>query len=159
MTDSAKWQYIETAPALNDLCTTLRRQTQDQPWLALDTEFMREKTYFPQLCLVQIATSETVACIDPLSLDDLSPLLELIYDERITKVFHAAHQDLEIFYHLNQAVTPFYRVIFELQLFYLFGRDLFLRFFLGLGGLIQDRRDRKGDDDLFTRMYQIKVGQ
>jgi len=104
MPDTSTWIFIDTAQALDALCTTLRRQTQDQPWLALDTEFMREKTYFPQLCLIQIATAETVACIDPLALDDLSPVLELIYDDRITKVFHAAHQDLEIFYHLNQAV-------------------------------------------------------
>jgi ribonuclease D len=53
---------------------------------------------------VQIATPEVTACIDPLALDDLSPLLDLIFDTRITKVMHAARQDLEIFYHLRKAV-------------------------------------------------------
>ena len=113
MPDSSKCEYIDAAPALDALCVTLRRQTQDHPWLALDTEFMREKTYFPQLCLIQVATSETVACIDPQTIDDLSPILELIYDDRITKVFHAAHQDLEIFYHLKHAVPA---PVFDTQL-------------------------------------------
>ena len=67
-------------------------------WLALDTEFIREKTYFPRLCLLQISDGETSACIDPLAVADLSPLLEVLFDTRITKVFHAAGQDLEIFY-------------------------------------------------------------
>jgi ribonuclease D len=104
MSDAPQWVYIDNAAALSALCSELRHQTQHQPWLALDTEFMREKTYFPQLCLLQVGTAETVACIDPLILTDLTPLLELIYDSSITKVFHAAHQDLEIFYHLTQAV-------------------------------------------------------
>jgi len=74
---------------------------------------MRERTYYSQLCLLQVGTAETVACVDPLALDDLSPLLDIIYDKKITKIFHAAHQDLEIFYHLNNAVpTP----IFDTQI-------------------------------------------
>lgn len=68
-------------------------------WLALDTEFIREKTYYPQLCLIQICNGKTAACIDPLVLDDLTPLLELLNNTAITKVFHAARQDLEIIYH------------------------------------------------------------
>jgi ribonuclease D len=68
------------------------------PWLALDTEFIREKTYFPRLCLLQISDGNTAACIDPLALTDLTPLLEVLFDTSITKVFHAAGQDLEIFY-------------------------------------------------------------
>jgi len=116
MPDTSKpgnWVYIDTAKALNELCIDLRRQTETQPWLALDTEFMREKTYYSQLCLLQVGTAETIACIDPLALDDLTPLLDIIYDKKITKVFHAAHQDLEIFYHLNNAVpTP----VFDTQI-------------------------------------------
>lgn len=92
--------YIDNADALTGLCNHL----QQAPWLALDTEFVREKTYFPELCLIQIATDEVVACIDPLALSDLEPLIKLIYNPKTVKVFHAAYQDLEIFYHLRQAL-------------------------------------------------------
>ena len=76
-----------------------------QPWLALDTEFMREQTYYPRLCLLQIGTPDgMVACVDPLALPQLDPLLDLIYDPAVTKVFHACHQDMEIFFHLRAAL-------------------------------------------------------
>ncbi len=68
--------------------------------LAVDTEFMREKTYFARLCLIQIGTDEVAAAIDPFAVKDLSPLFELLRDDRCTKVFHAGSQDLEIFYKL-----------------------------------------------------------
>src|SRR5690349_22822338 len=61
---------------------------------------MRERTYYPELCLVQVATDEVAACIDPLALPSLEPLLALLLDERMVKVLHAARQDLEIFFHL-----------------------------------------------------------
>jgi ribonuclease D len=71
-------------------------------FLTVDTEFMRERTYWPQLCLVQVAGPEEVAAIDPLADGmDLRPLLDLLYDERILKVFHAARQDIEIFFHMT----------------------------------------------------------
>lgn len=89
--------YIDNPESLVELCGHL----QHTPWLALDTEFVREKTYFPQLCLIQIANAELVACVDPLALSDLEPLIKLIYNSSIVKVFHAAYQDLEIFYHLR----------------------------------------------------------
>ncbi len=88
---------IDTQPALSSVCSDL----QGVPWLAVDTEFLREKTYFPKHCLVQIATRDQVACIDPLSLSDITPLLDLLYDNAIIKVMHAARQDMEIFYHLR----------------------------------------------------------
>ena len=68
--------------------------------IAIDTEFMREKTYFARLCLIQIATDDIVAAIDPFAVKDLSPLFELMRDDRTMKVFHAGSQDLEIFYRL-----------------------------------------------------------
>jgi len=85
--------FIETHSALVELC----QQLENSPWLALDTEFMREKTYYPKLCLIQICNGKMSACIDPLVIDDLSPLKDLIYDSPATKIFHAASQDLEIF--------------------------------------------------------------
>ncbi|MDA7599534.1 ribonuclease D [Alphaproteobacteria bacterium] len=70
-------------------------------FLAVDTEFMRERTYYPQLCLIQISDGELAVGIDPLADGiDISPLWELMRDPAIVKVFHAAHQDMEIFLHL-----------------------------------------------------------
>ncbi len=101
--------YIDTPEALDALCSQLRHYD----WLTLDTEFLREKTYRPRLCLVQVANPEVIACIDPLALPSLDPLLEVLYDEGITKVLHAAHQDLEIFFEMRNAVpTP----IFDTQI-------------------------------------------
>jgi ribonuclease D len=68
------------------------------PWLAMDTEFIREKTYFPRLCLIQLATPDHIGCIDPLALPDLGPLQGLLQDPACTKVFHAASQDLEVLF-------------------------------------------------------------
>jgi ribonuclease D len=88
-------RYVDTPEALLDLCEQLK----DSEWLALDTEFIREKTYYPQLCLIQVCNGEVAACIDPLRLADLKPFLDVLYDGRILKVLHAARQDLEIFLH------------------------------------------------------------
>ncbi len=89
--------FIDSPKALTELCHTLRNSS----WLALDTEFIREKSYYPRLCLLQVANEELVACIDPLALPDLAELFSVIYDSGITKVFHAGRQDLEIFYYLH----------------------------------------------------------
>lgn len=88
---------IEDGAALQGLVERLRGRA----WLAVDTEFVREQTYYPQLCLIQIGDGDIAACIDTLRLDDLSPLLELLDTPRIVKVFHAASQDLEIFVRLR----------------------------------------------------------
>jgi ribonuclease D len=86
---------VATPEQLEDVCAQLR----DSEWIALDTEFIREKTYYPKLCLIQVCNGAIAACIDPLALDDLRPLLEVLQDGRILKVLHAARQDLEIFLH------------------------------------------------------------
>jgi ribonuclease D len=88
-------EYIATADALQALCARIRHK----PWLVLDTEFLRESTYYPRLCLLQLATDDTIACIDPLALPQLEPLAEILFDPAILKVFHACGQDMEIFYH------------------------------------------------------------
>ena len=93
-------QYIDTPDALR----LFSEQISGADWIALDTEFLREKTYYPKLCLIQIATTGVVACIDPIALDDLSPLLDVIFDARITKVMHAARQDLEILFNIQGSV-------------------------------------------------------
>ena len=90
-------QYINTPDQLAKLCEQIKKE----PWLALDTEFLREKTYYPKFCLLQIATPEWVACIDPIALPKLDDLFEAIYNPAIVKVFHSCRQDLEIFYQLT----------------------------------------------------------
>lgn len=64
--------------------------------LAVDTEFLREKTYYPKLCLMQLATESEVAIVDPFAVDDLTVLRQLFEDEAIVKLFHAGYQDIEI---------------------------------------------------------------
>ncbi len=93
-------KFVDTPDQLEQFAAEIA----SQPWIALDTEFLRERTYRPELCLLQIATPETVACIDPLALDNIDPLLDVIYDSSIIKVLHAASQDLEIFYWLRGSV-------------------------------------------------------
>lgn len=71
-------------------------------FVTVDTEFIRDKTFWPQLCLVQLAGPDAAAAIDPLAPGaDLTPLLELLNDPSVLKVMHAARQDVEIFYHMN----------------------------------------------------------
>src|SRR3978361_2026966 len=81
-----------------------------QPFVAVDTEFMRETTYWPKLCLIQAAGANGVeACIDPLAETlDLEPFLEILRDASILKVFHAARQDGEIFNNLNAMPVPLF---------------------------------------------------
>jgi ribonuclease D len=74
-------------------------------YVTVDTEFIRDNTYWPQLCLIQIAGPERIAVIDPLAPGlDLAPVLALMGDRNLLKVFHAARQDLEIFFHLTGQV-------------------------------------------------------
>lgn len=83
---------------LRELCGRFRQA----PFVAVDTEFMRENTYYADLCLVQIATQDEAAAIDPKSVDlDLEPLLKLLVEDDVLKVFHAGGQDLEIIYNLT----------------------------------------------------------
>jgi ribonuclease D len=83
----------ETAD-LETLCQDLAQH----PFVAVDTEFMRETTYWPKLCLIQAAAGDVEAVIDPLADGlDLAPFMALMADRSVLKVFHAARQDLEIF--------------------------------------------------------------
>lgn len=80
----------------------LRQEMASQPFVAVDTEFMRETTYWPKLCLIQAAAPGVEAVIDPLAEGlDLQPFLDLMSDTNVLKVFHAARQDLEIFLKLG----------------------------------------------------------
>ena len=79
---------------------SLIESLKDAPYLALDTEFMRDQTYWPKLCLIQVAAPGVEAIVDPLAEGiDLAPFYELLKNPRIVKVLHAARQDIEIFHH------------------------------------------------------------
>ncbi|MEM8771059.1 MAG: ribonuclease D [Pseudomonadota bacterium] len=81
------------------------RELRAQPFVAVDTEFMREKTFWPILCLIQAAAEGTEAIIDPLADGlDLSSFYDVLTDASVVKVFHAARQDVEIFYRRLEAV-------------------------------------------------------
>lgn len=81
----------------------------DEAFIAVDTEFMRETTYWPKLCLIQVAAPTAEAVIDPLAEGiDLEPLLVLLRDPKIEKVFHAARQDVEIFNNLKAIPKPLF---------------------------------------------------
>lgn len=104
-----EFEYIQHEADLEIFC----KDAAQQDWLAIDSEFIREKTYYPNLCLIQIATSEKIVCIDTLSLTNLKPLKELLFSPKTTKVFHAASQDLEILYNLyNDTPNP----VFDTQI-------------------------------------------
>jgi len=94
---------IEDSRTLAELCSRLAKS----PFVAVDTEFMRENSYWPELCLIQIADGNEAAAIDPMAKGiDLKPLLDLMVDnEDVLKVFHAGGQDIEIVHNLT-AKTP-----------------------------------------------------
>jgi ribonuclease D len=94
-------RLIKTTDELSEFCGELS----GEPFITVDTEFMRERTYYPLLCLIQVASRDTAAIIDPLAEGiDLAPLYRVFADGEILKVFHAARQDLEIMYHLTGEV-------------------------------------------------------
>src|SRR5262245_17897996 len=85
--------------------------------LALDTEFMRESTYFAKLCLIQIHAADLTLIVDPLALEDLSPLLKFLGDRSRLKVLHAARQDIEVLAQAADRVQlPLPGPIFDTQL-------------------------------------------
>src|SRR5580704_6939803 len=83
---------ITTAAALEELAAHLMAE----PRVGLDTEFLRERTYRAQLCLVQLSSSSTAACVDPLALAELRPLARVLTAPASVKVMHASRQDLEV---------------------------------------------------------------
>jgi ribonuclease D len=87
-------ELITSTSALAEFC----KRASKHDFVTVDTEFLRETTYWPKLCLVQAATFDEAVLIDPLAPGlSLQPFFELLADERVTKVFHAARQDIEIF--------------------------------------------------------------
>lgn len=118
---------IQTIGELEAFCE--RAATQDV--IAVDTEFLRERTYYPRLCLVQVGTATEQVAIDVLKIPDLGSLAALMVDPTITKVFHACSQDIEILAHvLGRVPTP----VFDTQVAAAF---LGLRMQIGYGALVE----------------------
>ena len=101
---------ITETSRLIDACERFSRDS----FLAIDTEFMRERTYYPQLCLIQIAGKDEAVTVDALATEiNLDPILDLMANHKIMKVFHACRQDMEIFFNLNRRI-PF--PVFDTQI-------------------------------------------
>lgn len=95
---SAGMDLITTTEALADACARLAAHD----FVTVDTEFMRETTYYPKLCLIQLANADEGVLVDPLAPGlDLKPFFDLMADGRVVKVFHSARQDLEIVWNLG----------------------------------------------------------
>ena len=94
----------------NEELATLCQELAKEDFFTIDLEFLREKTYYAKLCLIQVANSATAAIIDPLSENlQLEPFLELLKNQKQTKVFHSGRQDIEILYHLSGFIpTPLF---------------------------------------------------
>jgi ribonuclease D len=102
-------EIIATTEALAALCQALSGDS----FVTVDTEFMRESTFWPELCLIQIAGAQREAIIDPLAPGiDLAPFFALMADEKVLKVFHAARQDVEIIWYLGKLIP---RPMFDTQ--------------------------------------------
>lgn len=119
--------YISSTDELVSFC----KRASTNKVIAVDTEFLREKTYHPLLCLIQVATSDEAVAIDPLRIDDLDPLCQLLTNTCITKVFHACDQDLEVIWD-SLGIVP--EPLFDTQLAAAF---LGHRMQIGYGALVQ----------------------
>ena len=97
----------------NDLAITCKKLAEED-FVCVDTEFMREGTFWPELCLIQMAGGDHEIIVDPLSGNlELDPFFELMNDDKVTKVFHAARQDIEIVHYLSSSLpTP----VFDTQI-------------------------------------------
>jgi ribonuclease D len=100
-------RIVTTSDALAELGDRLASQEA----VGLDTEFLRERTYRAQLCLVQVAGSQEAVCIDPLGVPDLAPLARMLGQAKLPKVIHASRQDIEVLLPLGSAV----RAVFDTQ--------------------------------------------
>ena len=111
MTSKAQpdYDYIDSNAGLAGVCAKLATAS----YCAIDTEFIRESTYYPELALIQIASEDLLACIDPLAITDFAPFADILLSPKLVKVFHSSSQDLEILYQKFAAVPA---PVFDTQL-------------------------------------------
>ena len=100
---------IDNTEKLNEFCNILQKQK----FITVDSEFIREHSYYPKLCLIQVAYEGDSAIIDPLSSADLSAFFDVLQNPDVVKVFHSGKQDIEIFYNLT-GHTP--KNVFDTQI-------------------------------------------
>lgn len=102
---SMEWELIESDEALRDMLQGVAQCTV----VAIDTEFMRRNTFYPQVALVQLCFDDKAWLVDPLQINDPSPLAQLLVNPAVTKVLHSASEDLEVFGHwLGVLPTPLF---------------------------------------------------
>ena len=104
-----EFRFIAEQAALEALCSTLGTAT----WLALDTEFERSRSFYAELCLVQIAAPGVLVCIDPFAVESLVPLMSVLASGTAPKLAHAARQDLEVLYGIDSRLPA---PLFDTQL-------------------------------------------
>ncbi len=109
MADPAPYTFIDGTAALAAYVTRL---TTAEP-VALDTEFLRERTYYPKLCLLQLATASGITLVDTLALEDIGALLDVLYADHRVKVLHSGSQDLELFVQMRGTTPP---ALFDTQI-------------------------------------------
>src|SRR5690606_21820953 len=103
---------MDLVSSTKDLAAACERLAR-HPFVTVDTEFLRETTFWPKLCVVQMAGPDEAVVVDALADGiDLAPFFKLMADERIVKVFHAARQDIEICWHRAKMIP---RPIFDTQ--------------------------------------------
>jgi len=103
------YRYIDDDAGLARFCSAL----DEASYCAIDTEFVRESTYYPELALIQIAGGDLLGCVDPLAITDFAPLADLLVRQDLIKIFHSSPQDLEILYQkFGQVPAP----VFDTQL-------------------------------------------
>ena len=147
--------YIDTPDGLHQLCDSIR----NSPWIALDTEFFRESTYHPRLCLIQLSNGEVAACIDPIKLTDLSPLLDILFDPNIVKVVTDRHG---MAFYFSRASIPYHRGEGQRRLFkhvglYVYRRRLLLDFFSRTEPSLLEGTERLEQLRVLEHGYRIKV--
>ena len=102
--DSVTTAHLQPITTTSELAAACRRMAA-HPFVTIDTEFLRETTYYPLLCIAQIASAEEAVVVDALAPGiDLSPFFALMADEKVMKVFHAARQDIEIVWHAAKLI-------------------------------------------------------
>jgi len=109
MSDNINYTLVDTAPKLQEFY----EQHQTVEWIAFDTEFISEKRYYPQLCLIQVASEHGYFLIDNMAFEGLEPFLALITDENILKITHAGNNDYRLFYQVF-GILP--KSIYDIQI-------------------------------------------
>ena len=105
MSTSHKTHYVDTQAALAECLDNLA----NHDCVAVDTEFVRERTYYPKLCLIQLAAGDVIWCIDTIAIPNIKPLFDALGTPRLLKIFHSARQDLELFFnHTGRLPTPLF---------------------------------------------------